>query len=303
MKNTKSFDFKEPRIVLFLIAVVMIAILLFYCIASLITSVGYQTFEEAGGEAVAASVEGSVFTIILDAGHGGEDPGAVDHDLNEKDLNLAITIKIAEFLKLSGCNVILTRSEDRLLYNSGEENRKKYYDLYNRLKLAESYSNAVFISIHMNKFPDASCKGLQTFYSLNHPQSEVLAEILQQASKLVMPNNQRMIKPDQNSIFLLKELQMPAVLVECGFLSNDQDAANLSDPIYQNKLAFALSCGIGKFLEEQDVENELCLQQLRERNGQVVRQMSGVWSLEYLGRAICCSGGSCSCKDSSSAFA
>lgn len=250
---SSNSSFREPRIVLGITTVLLVLLGLFYCIASLVTSVGYQTFAEAERQsAVAANTSHpeAPITIILDAGHGGEDPGAIDHGVLEKELNLAITTKLAQFLQLSGNPVILTRSDDRLLYNSGEENRKKYYDLYNRWQLTKRYEPAVFISIHMNKFPSASCKGMQTFYSLNHPDSEQLAEYLQNASKLVMPDNRRLIKSDQNTIFLLKNLKIPAVLIECGFLSNAEEAANLSDSEYQDRLAFALYCGISAYLEE-----------------------------------------------------
>lgn len=286
MTKFDSHDFKEPRIILALTAVVLLSILLFYCVASLVTSIGYEAFAEAEQYAAAAGATGKPpITIVLDAGHGGEDPGAVDNGLKEKDLNLAITMKLASFLKLSGCQVVLTRSEDRLLYQSGEESRKKYYDLYNRMKIAESYSDAVFISIHMNKFPVEACRGLQTFYSQNHANSERLAKSLQDASVLLMPDNHRTIKPDSNTIFLLKELNIPAVLVECGFLSNSTDAANLSDPSYQDRLAYVLYCGISRYLEEQDVENQLCLHQLRECDGKMVWQMPGMRFMEYIRRA------------------
>ncbi|MCH5183345.1 MAG: N-acetylmuramoyl-L-alanine amidase [Oscillospiraceae bacterium] len=253
-KSFAPHDFREPRIFLFLLATVLIAVLLFYCITSLVTSVGYQAFAEAEHPAGLLAGETSAFTIILDAGHGGEDPGAVANGLDEKVLNLSITNKIAEFLKLSGYNVVLTRSDDRLLYNSGEETRKKYYDLYNRLKIAEAYSDAIFISIHMNKFPMESCQGLQTFYSMNDPRSAMLAEALQSSSTLVMPDNRRTIKSDNRTIFLLKNLQIPAVIVECGFLSNSQDAHNLADAEYQDKLAFALAAGIGQYCEKMQEE-------------------------------------------------
>lgn len=260
MSKEATINFKEPRIFLLIVTIILIAVVLFYFIASMITSVGYQAYAEAEQAIPTEQPSLESFTIILDAGHGGEDPGAVVGDLEEKALNLQITTKLATFLDLSGYNVLLTRSEDRLLYNSGEENRKKYYDLYNRLKIAENYEYAIFISLHINKFPSAECKGLQTFYSLNHPQSEALAESLQQASKLLMTDNRRTIKSDQKTIFLLKELQIPAVLVECGFLSNANDAKNLSNQEYQNMLAFSLYCGISNYIEEQKIENQLYMQ-------------------------------------------
>ncbi len=245
METPSSSEFREPRIFLVLLGVVLAVVLVFYFVTSMVTSVGYHAFAEAD----ASPAGESCFTIILDAGHGGEDPGAVANGLNEKDLNLQITLKTADFLRLSGCNVVLTRSEDRLLYNSGEENRKKYYDLYNRLQFAEKYSDAIFVSIHMNKFPMENCQGLQTFYSMNDPRSALLAEALQASSTLVMPDNRRTIKPDNRTIFLLKNLQMPAVIVECGFLSNATDAENLANETYQDKLALALASGIGRYCE------------------------------------------------------
>lgn len=263
-KRSGEVSFLEPRVMLGLVTAVLVGLVLFYCVVAMITTVGYQTFVRNEQEnAVQVDANASVLTIILDAGHGGEDPGAVDNNLREKDLNLAITQRLAEYLALSDCRVVLTRSDDRLLYNNGEESRKKYYDLHNRLKIAESYPNAVFISIHMNKFPLATCKGLQIFYSENHSESRTLAEQLQQASHILQPNNQRLIKSDNKKIFLLKYLQMPAVLIECGFLSNPEEALALSDEAYQDQLAFSLYCGISAYLEGKEdtgIENELYLQ-------------------------------------------
>lgn len=246
METPSSSEFREPRFFLVLLSVVLVAVLVFYFITSMVTSVGYHAFAEADADPAG---ESPGFTIILDAGHGGEDPGAVANGLNEKDLNLQIALKTAAFLRLSGCSVVLTRSEDRLLYNSGEESRKKYYDLHNRLKFAEDYPDAIFVSIHMNKFPMENCQGLQTFYSVNDPRSALLAEALQSSSTLVMPDNRRTIKSDNKTIFLLKNLKMPAVIVECGFLSNTTDAEHLADKSYQDELAFALASGIGRYCE------------------------------------------------------
>lgn len=255
MQNSKPFNFKEPRFFLFFLTILLVVVVLFYCVASMITSVGYQTYTRADEIRPAVLNTNEQFTIILDAGHGGEDPGAVVGDLKEKILNLSITDKLATFLNLSGYRVVLTRSDDRLLYNTGEESRKKYFDLYNRLQIAQTYPNALFVSIHMNKFPSSDCSGLQTFYSLNHPNSEFLAKSIQQASMMIMPDNHRTIKSDQNLIFLLKELRIPAVLIECGFLSNSIDAKNLSDEVFQDKLAFSLYCGISQYIEEQKSED------------------------------------------------
>lgn len=250
-------NFKEPRIFLILLTILTVAVILFYFIASMVTSVGYQTFAEA--QTVNADQK-TLPTIILDAGHGGEDPGAVANGVVEKEINLSIVKKIADFLKLAGYPVVLTRTEDRLLYNSGEEDRKKYYDLYNRVKIAAGESNPIFISIHANKFPMESCFGLQAFYSGSNPYSKQLADAIQESSRLAAPENTRISKADEGTIFLLENLKTPSVLVECGFISNPSEAEHLSDEAYKEELAFSIYCGITRFLEEYNIENKLYLQ-------------------------------------------
>lgn len=243
--------FVEPRLFLVIILFVLVAVLIFYFIASMITSVGYQSFSSANEILIDKEMNPSgKITIIIDAGHGGEDPGAVSFGISEKDLNLSVSNRLAGYLTLSGYNVVMTRTDDRLLYNDGEEDQKKYFDLHNRALFAESFDSAVFVSIHMNKYPLESCNGLQTFYSEKNAQSIFLAESVQKSSKLLDPDNNRQIKSSQNSIFLLNKLAIPAVLVECGFISNRIESALLTDQVYQNKLAFVLSCGIIDFIKE-----------------------------------------------------
>ncbi len=188
-------------------------------------------------------------TVIIDAGHGGIDPGAVANNLVEKDINLAVAKKLKDFLSLSGYNVILTREEDVALCDTNKSGYKRD-DLERRLSLVEATDNCVFVSIHMNKFELESASGLQTFYSTNNAESLKLAECIQDASKLLDPDNRRTVKPDDGNIFILENTFKPAVLVECGFLSNSADAAKLSDPIYQNKLAYAIYGGIINYLGE-----------------------------------------------------
>ncbi len=258
MQKTKQHNFSEPRYFLVLLTVLLVFVILFYCVTSMIISVGYQAFAEATVKGVQQEQTKSL-TIILDAGHGGEDPGAVANQTIEKELNLAIANKLAIFLRLSGYNVVMTRTEDRLLYNSGEENRKKFFDLHNRIIFAQGYENAIFISIHMNKFPQEECKGLQTFYTNANASSQNLAQSIQDSSLLLDNDNHRQPKDSKELIYLLKNLNIPSVLVECGFLSNATEAKNLSDELYQNKLAFSMYCGICTFIEEYQVENQLCM--------------------------------------------
>ena len=254
MHNNIRHRFLEPRIFLAFITLILVFVVLFYCVTSMIISVGYQAFSDRS-----VDTKPSVITVVLDAGHGGEDPGAVTNSAIEKDLNLLITNKLATLLKLSDYHVVMTRSEDRLLYNSGEEDRKKYFDLYNRQKLAESYDNAIFVSIHMNKFPMEECKGLQTFYGNKNEFGKILAEEIQKSALMLDASNHRQSKASDDTIFLLKNLSMPAVLIECGFISNPQESLMLLDEDYQNKLAFALYNGICKFLEDYQGENKLCM--------------------------------------------
>lgn len=266
----KSVNFKEPRIVLVLMTVLLVLVILFYCVASMITSIGYQTYlENEAAKPVDALSGKNQVTVILDAGHGGEDPGTIGGGLKEKDLNLQVVLKTAEVLKLSGYRVILTRTTDRMLYNSGEENRKKFHDLNNRLKIAKSFPDALFVSIHMNSFPAGSCSGLQTFYQKENEKGRLLADSIQETVKILMPRNRRVSKPDQ-SIYLLKFNPAAAVLVECGFLSNVEEAKLLSDESYQNRLSFLLALGITNYVKETEHENELCLQPMREYHGEMV---------------------------------
>lgn len=185
-------------------------------------------------------------TIILDAGHGGEDSGAVGVDgVLEKDLNLSLTMRLRDLLVFEGWNVILTRADDRLLYDPDLPLSHKEQDLRTRLDYSKRYPDAIFISIHMNKYPAESCKGLQVYYSPNHASSQTLAERLQSHVKTYLSaDNHRQCKAAGSSIFILNRIQIPAVLVECGFISNREEAALLADDTYQKKLAAILAAGI-----------------------------------------------------------
>ena len=186
--------------------------------------------------------------VILDAGHGGEDCGAVGvNGVLEKDLNLQIALLLEKILNANGIRTVMTRSEDVLLYdkNSDYKGQKKIQDLATRRKIAEEYENAVFVSIHMNAFPQTQYSGLQVYYSANHPNSQALAEEIQSVTKqLLQPRNERKIKSGGENIYLLERLSCPAVLIECGFLSNSEECEKLSDPSYQEELALTIGVAI-----------------------------------------------------------
>ena len=182
--------------------------------------------------------------ILLDAGHGGEDGGALAPDLTaEKDLNLDITLALRDLLTLCGYRVELTRDDDRSLGNGNTVRARKVSDMNARLAL---YNRAdLVLSIHQNKFGDSACHGAQFFYSTNAPESQVLAECLRgRFTALLQPENDRELKAGGDKVFLLYKTTTPAVLAECGFLSNPDELAALKDETYRGQVAFALLCGV-----------------------------------------------------------
>lgn len=195
-------------------------------------------------------------TVIIDAGHGGEDGGTIGIDGTiEKDINLSIALELNALLQAEGIPTRLTRSEDILLYdkNSDYQGHKKSQDMAQRIKIAEEYEDAIFISIHMNSFPQEKYKGLQVYYSTKSPNSSVLAQKIQTlVANNIQPDNKRSIKPSESGIFLLEHINHPAVLVECGFLSNSEDCSNLNSPPYRSRLCFVLFTAICDYFQSLD---------------------------------------------------
>lgn len=195
--------------------------------------------------------------IILDAGHGGFDGGAVALDGTvEKDINLKICLTLAEFLRFSGYDVIMTRSGDNSTDNIDSDKiaSRKKSDLKNRLELMNENPDAVFVSIHLNKFTTSTASGSQVFYSGAKEESQVLGEKIQSAIvKLLQPENTRVNKKATTSTYLLYNATVPAVLVECGFLSNANDLQKLKDEVYQREMAFSIFCGITQYFTENNI--------------------------------------------------
>ncbi|MBQ7319323.1 MAG: N-acetylmuramoyl-L-alanine amidase [Clostridia bacterium] len=203
--------------------------------------------------------------IVIDAGHGGEDGGTSGHigsrEILEKHLNLDIAEQLATLLTEQGYTVVMTRTEDRLLYDRSADfqGRKKVLDMAARLAVAAAAGekqSAIFISIHMNSFTQSEYSGLQVYYSSNDAASATLAQAIQDsARKALAPENDRKIKAAGDSIYLLDRITFPAVLVECGFLSNPQECALLDTEEYRTRVAYAIFCGLRSFLAEQVSEN------------------------------------------------
>lgn len=194
------------------------------------------------------------YTIIIDAGHGGEDGGAVGKDGTlEKDINLSISKKLQQFLLNSGFNVKMIRDSDISIYDEGLTHikEKKVSDLKNRLNIVNQNENNLLISIHQNKFPENKYNGAQVFYSQNNPKSKELAENIKKSiTGFLQPNNTREIKPATKDIYLLHNCKNVAVLVECGFLSNESELQKLNNEDYQSKIAFSIYCGFMEYLKD-----------------------------------------------------
>lgn len=188
-----------------------------------------------------AQTEGK--TVIIDAGHGGEDGGAVAHDgTMEKNLNLDIACRLKEICELAGYTVYMTRESDQSL--SGESFNKNA-DMQARIRLAREHPDAIFISIHLNKFSIEKYNGAQVFYSSNNSQSIELAQAIQSAiQRNLQPQNNRQIKSGDDNSVLLRVIDTPAVIVEGGFLSNQEELAQLKTETYRSQLAYCIFLGM-----------------------------------------------------------
>ncbi|MBC8545413.1 N-acetylmuramoyl-L-alanine amidase [Clostridiaceae bacterium NSJ-31] len=190
----------------------------------------------------------SLPTIVIDAGHGGIDGGAVGvHKEIEKDINLAIATTLNTMLQAGGYPTVMVRNSDISIHDPQYTSvrQQKVSDIKNRLKLAEETPNAIYISIHQNQFEQSQYHGAQMFYSVNNPESQILAETLRMQFKtLLQPENERETKPAQKNLYILHHATCPAVLVECGFLSNPDEASLLATEDYQRQVAFTIYTGL-----------------------------------------------------------
>lgn len=207
----------------------------------------FNAFEKVADEAVSAEISEKELIVVIDAGHGGEDSGAVANSVLEKDINLEIALKLRDMLKASGIEVKMIRESDVSIYDtaSGTIRERKVSDLKNRVKIVNNNKKNILVSIHQNKFEQSKYSGAQMFYSTNNDKSQILAENIRKSiTGLIQPENKRELKKGGSDIYLLNKAAVPAVIVECGFISNEEEAKNLSNEEYQSKMAFAIYCGI-----------------------------------------------------------
>lgn len=187
--------------------------------------------------------------IVIDPGHGGYDPGkiGINGEL-EKDINLEISLKLKELLEKQGFTVIMTRTTDESLC-SEDVKSKKASDMAKRIEIVNEANPELMISIHQNSYTSESVKGAQVFYYSGSEEGKRFAEELQEIIKVrVDENNKRMAK-ENDSYYVLLRVKCPAVIVECGFLSNWEEATKLCDDVYQEKMASAICDGIVNYFK------------------------------------------------------
>ncbi|MBE5865417.1 MAG: N-acetylmuramoyl-L-alanine amidase [Lachnospiraceae bacterium] len=231
---------REQRIFTILSSVLLFAVILF-------------TQWESLRPASSASVTGKAGKcVVLDAGHGGVDPGKIGiNQVLEKDLNLAITLRVKEYLEAQDIQVVLTRETEEGLYDADASN-KKVQDMKRRIEIIEQTAPALTVSIHQNSYPEEYVNGAQVFYYTGSREGQKVAELLQKSLvERLDPDNHRQIKAN-DSYYLLKKTSTPIVIVECGFLSNSAEAAKLCDEEYQDRVAWAVHMGILQYLNGAD---------------------------------------------------
>ncbi len=188
--------------------------------------------------------------IALDAGHGGIDGGkeGINGTL-EKDINLSITYKVKSLLEEKGFKVILTRTEDKGLYSESDAN-KKAADMKKRCKIIEDSKADIAVSIHQNSFSDCSVCGAQIFYYKHSAEGKKLASIMQKSFADNVNTKNTRVEKANDTYYMLINTKCPIVIAECGFLSNKEEADNLMNEEYQNKVAYAITDGITKYLNQ-----------------------------------------------------
>lgn len=186
--------------------------------------------------------------VVIDAGHGGKDPGKVGvNDALEKDINLSISLRLKCLLEQNDIIVVMTREEDKDLASEQASNRKNE-DLRARAALIEGISPVVMVSIHQNSYPEPEVDGAQAFYYSGSENGKKLARMVQDSLKTELDDGNHRVAKANKEYYLLKKATCPAVIVECGFLSNPTEAGLLITEEYQEKIAFAIHLGILEYI-------------------------------------------------------
>ena len=220
---------------------------LFFCFVAALAAVlwhGSAAYTSAFG--AAAIGEGP--TVVVDAGHGGEDGGAVAADGTvESGLNLAIALRVRDLLAFAGVNTVMTRTEDAAIYDDSASTlrEKKVSDLKNRAELVNATENAVLLSIHQNSLPSSPVThGAQAFFNGAEGAAPLATSVQEALNQAVNTEKAKSPAAIGSSVYLMKNITAPGVLVECGFLTNEREAAQLKSEAYQLRLAAAITAGL-----------------------------------------------------------
>lgn len=218
---------------------------IFICLSIIAISLYEQQNKANNIETVTLPVSNKV--IVIDAGHGIPDEGAESQNgISEAKINLNIALKVQKLLEQSGATVILTRSDENGIYDLDSKTlkQKKVSDLKNRVKIGNESSADAFVSIHLNKIPQQKYSGWQTFYKSSDENSIKLAKSIQtNLNESIQKENDR-VPMKLDNIYIMKNIEIPITVVECGFLSNVEEEKCLLDEEYQNRLAWGIYCGI-----------------------------------------------------------
>lgn len=211
----------------------------------LVFGVTFLNDKKEGVPTVSLPVSGK--TVVIDAGHGKPDEGAQSsRGTTEAETNLKIALKLQNLLEQSGSSVILTRSDENAIYDLDAKTlkQKKISDIHNRVKIGNESSADIFVSIHLNKIPQQQYDGWQTFYNVQNQDGQKLAVAIQNnLNKAIQKENNRVAKSIDN-IYIVKHIEIPTTIVECGFLSNPDEEKKLLEDEYQNRLAWGIYNGI-----------------------------------------------------------
>lgn len=228
---------------------ILLMLVAFFC-----SVIGIKAISEVDVPSLVASekyISNNFPTVIIDSGHGGEDGGTSSvSGVLEKDVNLDICLTLQKLLEQSGYNTEMIRQTDVSIHDDSATTtrERKVSDIHNRVKIANSKSNNILVSVHQNYFTESKYFGTQVFYSKINTNSQSLAESIRAAvTSLMQPENQRKCKPSSN-VYLLDNVNVPAVIVECGFLSNPHEAELLSREDYRDNMAYSIYLGIVEFI-------------------------------------------------------
>lgn len=207
----------------------------------------YITYGKVKG---AMSSPASNRVVIIDAGHGGRDAGASGRSgTQEKNINLSISKKLKQYIEEGGGVAVMIREDDSGLYSIDSPNKKKE-DMKNRKQIIKDSGGDMLVSIHLNSFPQSQYFGAQVFYYEGSAASENLAKIMQEELRRVLDRNNDRAAKSNKSYYILKDNDIPSVLVECGFLSNPEEEQLLQQNQYQEKIAWSIYVGILRYFSE-----------------------------------------------------